>query len=511
MGKNRKIRKTPDYANRFATILFVATLVNLFLYLLPEKFLGLTIKKVDLFSDIRKDDEGNLLASDEGIEDIPFIADIQGSSDINPAVNLPGENIKTILFPENETGKKTEKTGSSKEDSDNETLDSSDDTDFDRNDISNKDIEDFSSSHSGLRRFFAALNNIDNLKRPVRIAFVGDSFIEGDIIVADFRAKMQERFGGRGVGFIPVTSNVSQFRPTVKQSAEGWNTYSIIKNKKQRYALSGLLFESKSDDASINFKNVDMYPGLKEVSLLKIIYVNSENTEVEISDNEEKGGLIYDLPATSGEIKQFEVRGTFSGAEIKFRNAEGLQALGLALEDNSGVVVDNLSLRGNTGMVMTEIDGDWCRELQRIRPYDLIVLQYGLNVASDSTREYSWYRRQMITVIQHIKNSFPGADVMLLGVSDRSTKKGNGYTTMPSVISLLRTQRQTAKDAEIAFWNIFAAMGGQNSMVQFVKANKASKDYTHLSFKGGREIANAFYDALLQEKRMYDGDEKLIK
>jgi hypothetical protein len=56
MGKNRKIRKTPDYANRFATIFFVATLVNLFLYLLLEKFLGLTIKKVDLFSDIRKED-----------------------------------------------------------------------------------------------------------------------------------------------------------------------------------------------------------------------------------------------------------------------------------------------------------------------------------------------------------------------------------------------------------------------------------------------------------------------
>jgi hypothetical protein len=54
-------------------------------------------------------------------------------------------------------------------------------------------------------------------------------------------------------------------------------------------------------------------------------------------------------------------------------------------------------------------------------------------------------------------------------------------------------------------------MGGQNSMVQYVKTNKASKDYTHLSFRGGREIADALYDAILQEKRMYDRDERFIE
>jgi lysophospholipase L1-like esterase len=65
-----------------------------------------------------------------------------------------------------------------------------------------------------------------------------------------------------------------------------------------------------------------------------------------------------------------------------------------------------------------------------------------------------------------------------------------------------------AKSAEVTFWSIFAAMGGQNSMIKYVNSNWASKDYTHLSFRGGREIANALYDALLIEKGLYDNNEK---
>ena len=37
--------------------------------------------------------------------------------------------------------------------------------------------------------------------RPVRIAVLGDSFIEGDIITADLREQLQNLCGGRGVGF----------------------------------------------------------------------------------------------------------------------------------------------------------------------------------------------------------------------------------------------------------------------------------------------------------------------
>jgi hypothetical protein len=514
--KNRKNKK--NYANRFVAILFIALTVNLGLYRLPDSILGLQIKKVDLLSDIRvypeenKDDLLKILTGDD--EDDGF-TDNSADTVTVPEAIVPDSVMPPPVPPDyqakNQYPKDLPDTAVTHKINVEQRSIPSTVADDDKNStdyLFNTNIEDFSSEHTGLRRFFAALNNVNNLRRPVRIAFLGDSFIEGDILVADFRAKMQASFGGRGVGFIPVTSNVAQYRPTIKQSADGWNTYSIIKNKSRKYVLSGLLFEPVSDNASVYFQTVDMYPGLDEVSSIKFIYSTNENTGLLLKSDSDTS--YYELPATES-VTQFEIKGQFTRGTIQFKNATGLKAIGFAFEDNRGVVVDNFSLRGNSGVIMSEIDSKSCRELQQIRPYDLIVLQYGLNVASDSVREYGWYRNHMVAVIEHLQDCFPGADILMLGVSDRSHKRGGSYSTMPAVLSLLRAQRQTAKKAEVTFWSIFAAMGGQNSMVKYVNSNWASKDYTHLSFRGGREIAQALFDAIITEKSMYDGDERLVE
>jgi hypothetical protein len=505
--KRRKIEK--NYANRFIVILFAALIVNLGLYWLPNSFLGLQIKKVDLLSDIRIDPEGtgdDLFAvltggdkADDGVDNAENTTltpeNAISDSILQPPVppeKRPQRNVVFVQKPKSALPAKT----------------FADDDKNNSDYLFNTHIEDFSSGHTGLRHFFAALNSVNQLGRPVRIAFLGDSFIEGDILVADFRAKMQANFGGRGVGFIPVTSNVAQYRPTIKQSANGWNTYSIVKNKRRKYVLSGLQFEPVSDDASIRFQTVNLYPGLEEVSSIKFIYSTNENTEMLLKSNSDTS--YHQLPPTEN-VTQFEVKGRFTRGTIQFKNTVGLNALGFAFEDNRGVVVDNFSLRGNSGIIMAEIDRTSCRELQRIRPYDLIVLQYGLNVASDSVREYGWYRNRMVVVTEHIRDCFPGADILILGVSDRSHKRGGSYSTMPAVLSLLRAQRQAAKKTEATFWSIFAAMGGRNSMVRYVNSNWASKDYTHLSFRGGREIAKALFEAIITEKNMYDGNERFVE
>jgi lysophospholipase L1-like esterase len=364
-------------------------------------------------------------------------------------------------------------------------------------------IEDFSAAHTGLARFFAALDRIDAMKRPVRVAFLGDSFIEGDILVADFRAKMQARFGGRGVGFVPVASVVEQYRPTVYQRSKGWHTCSMLTDRTRRFMLSGLLFEPEADEATITFKTVDSYPGLEEVASVKFLYARNESSEIHLVCNGGKDTLTETLPAVES-VTQYEADGAFTDGKFRFRKAKGLQALGVALEDNAGVVIDNFSLRGNSGVTLDRLDVHSCHRLNAIRPYDLIVLQYGLNVASETVRNYGWYRDELTEVIEHVRECFPEADILLLSVSDRSHYHDGAFRTMPAVVSLLKAQRQAAERTQVAFWNVFQAMGGENSMVRYVKYNWASKDYTHLSFRGGRELANALYDALILEKELYD-------
>ena len=478
-------------------------MVNMAFFWLPDSIFGVPVKKVDLLSDIRVsiNDDDNMLMAITTKEDV---------IDMIPDAGASGEEQQPLV---------THNLQLQQRDILNDSLSSGENSDnslsrlsgFDRKNtdyLSEKNIEDFTSEHSGLHRFFNALNNINTLGRPVRIAFVGDSFIEGDIIVADFRAKMQEHFGGRGIGFLPISSIVEQYRPTIKHSSKGWNTYSIIKNRNKKFIISGLLFEPASDNATVNFETVDMFPSLEEVSSLKLIYSKNKNTDLLLKCGEESA--LYELPPTEN-ITQYEIKGNFTKGVLQFKNTDGFNTLGLAFEDNKGVVVDNFSLRGNSGIIMSELDSESCRNFQHIRPYDLIVLQYGLNVASDSVRDYSWYRNRMIPVVEHIQYCFPGVDILILGVSDRSYKNGSEYTTMPAVLSLLHSQRQIAIETEVTFWSIFAGMGGHNSMVKYVNSSWASKDYTHLSFRGGREVANALFDAIITEKKMYDDDERLIE
>ena len=68
-------------------------------------------------------------------------------------------------------------------------------------------IEDYSDSTlRGMTPFYRALDELAQRPRQVRIAVFGDSFIEADILTADLRNMLQDKYGGCGVGFVTITS-----------------------------------------------------------------------------------------------------------------------------------------------------------------------------------------------------------------------------------------------------------------------------------------------------------------
>ncbi|MDR2120949.1 MAG: hypothetical protein LBP64_08790 [Tannerella sp.] len=470
-----------NHFGRLLFILIVTWIVCMALYRLPEEILGLTIKKVDMLSEIRRRTgyvSGDTLLSNPAAN-LFFIPDSAYIHQSDSLMLLRRDSLYMSLLAG--VGP----------------------------DTANLRIKDFSVGRTGLRRFFGSLNRVGTMERPVRIAFMGDSFIEGDIVVADFRAMMQAHFGGHGVGFVPIASHVEQYRPTIRQRAKGWQTYSILSNRSYgEYVLSGLLFEAGNDEASVSFETTDTYPCLGNVSSLKFIYSRNLHAKVRLTCNKAEDTVDDVLPETDS-IMQYEKRGSFTDGQFRFYRAKGLQALGIALEDSTGIVVDNFSLRGNAGIVWTALDEDVCRTWNAIRTYDLIVVQYGLNVAAGNVKNYTWYEEEMEKTVRHLKRCFPDSDILLLSVSDRSHYYDGAYRTMPAIISLWNTQYRIARKEGLPFWSTFHAMGGEDGMARFVKKHLAGKDYTHLSFRGGREIAAALYDALMFEKKLYDEMEEV--
>jgi lysophospholipase L1-like esterase len=66
-------------------------------------------------------------------------------------------------------------------------------------------------------------------------------------------------------------------------------------------------------------------------------------------------------------------------------------------------------------------------------------------------------------------------------------------------------QRDLARKYGLVFFDLFNGMGGAGSMVAMAshKPALASKDYTHLTFDGGRLISNLLLDVLLKEQASY--------
>ncbi|MDR3246321.1 MAG: hypothetical protein LBT50_07800 [Prevotellaceae bacterium] len=365
-------------------------------------------------------------------------------------------------------------------------------------------FEDFSENKDGLDKFFRALDS--KRDKPARIAFFGDSYIEGDIFCADLRSNLQTEYGGKGVGIVSPTSQIASFRRTVKHSFSGWNSQSITESKDySKMGISGHYFYP-AKNSWVKYSGVKL-PHLEFVEQASLVYLlPAGEAIVSYQINGEKDAKAVKLKA-SPTISKYDVYGDSIGTiQFNFLSDARLYVYGISLQDRSGVIVDNFSLRGAPGTNLKFLPENILKQTDSILSYDLIILQYGLNVMTANRTNYLAYQKGMQEAVEHLKKCFPQSDILLLSVGDRSMRKDGGYVTMPGVQALVSYQQAICSETGIVFWNLFEAMGGSGSMVEMVKTNppRANKDYTHLNFEGGKYLGEILFKSIAFEKKRYD-------
>jgi len=360
-------------------------------------------------------------------------------------------------------------------------------------------IEDYSGDSTALSKFYTALSGLEKASKAVRIAFYGDSFIEGDIFSGSFRDSLQSIFGGRGVGFVPITSSVAGFRNTIKHSFDNWRTSSLISrtDSTAEYGPAGYCF------VPLEGNWVEYKPSrkrfLREFNTVKLYYKNYTEAAVRFTVNRDTTQWVVPLKK-SNQLQEWVYRGKkLKSIQFRFEPYDSLRLFGASFEDGGGVYVDNFSLRGNSGISLTGISRGMLTKFDSYRNYKLVILQFGLNMVVEDSLNYKAYVRRMVRVINNLKKSFPQASFLLMSVSDRSSNSRGKFETMNAIPAMRNAQRMIAQEAKIAFWDMFEAMGGENSMVRFVTAKPAlaAKDYTHLNFNGGRKLAGSLVKSLL--------------
>ena len=370
-------------------------------------------------------------------------------------------------------------------------------------------IEVYSDSTGISIEDFCRLLGEATAERNVRIAFLGDSYIEGDIITADVRERLQALYGGEGVGFVPFSSSLAMNRPTIKHNFSGWKNYSVAQKKdapeelNDKFFVSGTLSLPEGSETWSEYEASGYRKHIANSRAARVIFENGRNSTVKLTVNDtiersftpDRGNLVQQIRVAGIPIRKMRV---------EILDSVDFIGYGVSFEGEKGIVVDNYSIRSNSGLGLFGTSATVNREIDKMLGYDLIVLQYGLNAMSADVINYSGYGQNMRRMVNYIKRCFPDAAVLMLGVGDRSTMIDGEFETMPAVAAMIDEQRSIAKDCGIAFWDIYTAMGGENSMVDFVEKGWAAKDYTHLSFGGGRYIAGRLVDALLYLKQLVD-------
>ncbi|HEY0741643.1 MAG TPA: hypothetical protein VGD40_09275 [Chryseosolibacter sp.] len=365
-------------------------------------------------------------------------------------------------------------------------------------------IEDYSSDSTALRSFLRALARSEKNKNPVRVAFYGDSFIEGDVFCGSFRDTLQSVFGGRGVGFVPITSEVAGFRNTIKHKFRNWKTKSMMNKRDSMIKVgpSGFCY------VPLEGNWVQYKPSkqrfLREFHTVRLYYKAYKDAIIHYTFDTLEWS---DVLEASGKLEEWKYKTKNAKlVEFEFDPYDSLFIYGASFESNTGIYVDNFSIRGNSGMNLSAVASRTYRDFNKFREYRLVILQFGLNMVTEDGFDYRAYAEKMVDVIKSMKKSYPQASFLLLSVSDRSSNATGEFRTMRSIPAMRDAQRLIAQRTGIAFWDMYEAMGGENSMVKFTESDPplGARDYTHLTFKGGKKLAGSLAKSLLFEKAKYD-------
>ncbi|MDO8366489.1 MAG: hypothetical protein Q7T20_06810 [Saprospiraceae bacterium] len=367
-----------------------------------------------------------------------------------------------------------------------------------------KTIEDYSFDQQGLNRFFAAIDSISR-GRTVRVAWYGDSFVEGDILVGDLRDSLQTAWGGAGVGFVPITSEVAQFKRTLKHNFRGWTAYSIIKKSENRpkLGLNGYAYLPEPD-AKAHYEGASYFKHTQRWSQVRFFYTAETASKfVWQAGGESPHEEI--LPAKPDRLGTWKWKGSALGTNafaIRFPETSGLLVYGATLESGPGIYLDNFSVRGNSGGPLKLLDPAFIHQFDAVQQYDLIVLQVGLNAVTNTLTNVKWYEAELDRTFKHLKACFPGKPILVVSVGDRGGKDGTEIMTMRGVPAIVKMQRSLARKHGLLFYDLFWGIGGPNTMLRFAhqKPRLANTDYTHLTHDGGKVVGIMMAKLFLQEQ-----------
>jgi lysophospholipase L1-like esterase len=360
-----------------------------------------------------------------------------------------------------------------------------------------------------LDNFFARLEKAKTSSKTLHILHYGDSQIEMDRISGVFRQRLQTEFTGHGAGIVPAIQTIPSF--SVLQSYHGnlsrYVVYGDTSQPRASHRRYGLLANVAQLNGSATISvaasnSKKAQSGTKQFSRLVLIVGN--NTANFTATAQSRTQSIKENKKTLSIIR-WDFDSAVSRTSINLKGKA--EIYGISMEGKSGVTVDNVPLRGCSGTIFTRIDSLTLSQCYQQMNIGMIILQFGGNMMPqiNGQKSINRYMNLIARQIQYLKRLNPRAEILFIGPSDMSKRINGKMQTYPHLPALNKALKETVIQNNAVYWDMFNVMGGENSMISWVKHSPAwaGSDYIHFTEAGANQIATVLSDAFMMHYKFY--------
>jgi lysophospholipase L1-like esterase len=187
--------------------------------------------------------------------------------------------------------------------------------------------------------------------------------------------------------------------------------------------------------------------------------------------------------------------------EIRTLDAGKVRVLGASIERaGPGLVYSPLGVVGQRAEALLKWRAETFERLLAAEDPDLVILAYGTNETAAAGFDVESGARVYTELIRRIQRGAPRALVLVVSAPDRGENRRGEWRTMSTVPAVVQAQREAARRTGAAFVDLFAAMGGSDSIVRWMEARPAlaRSDGTHFTAPGYAVLARAIVGGLVE-------------